>query len=219
MGDQKNKKCTKCGENKSVTEFDSDKQKKDGLCCRCKVCRAEQFQKFKIEHPNKYRQKNIDSNVNQRNRRLMLYQERKDEICKERREYRKNFKERVRITNQKSSQKKRSNPKYRLNDSFSSLMRAALKGGKNGYKWESLVGYTLDDLVGHMEKQFQDGMSWDNYGKKGWHIDHIIPRYFFSFESFNDVEFKKCWALSNLQPLWEYENCSKQNRHPFEKTK
>lgn len=46
-------------------------------------------------------------------------------------------------------------------------------------------------------------MTWENYGKNGWHIDHIIPKSFFKFDSQEHPAFKACWALSNLQPLWE----------------
>jgi len=55
-------------------------------------------------------------------------------------------------------------------------------------------------------------MTWDNYGRNGWHIDHIIPISFFEFKSVNDTEFKYCWNLNNLQPLWESENISKGNK-------
>jgi len=64
----------------------------------------------------------------------------------------------------------------------------------------------------HLESQFKPGMNWENYGKYGWHIDHIRPQSWFKFESKNDPEFKICWALSNLQPLWAKENSFKGNR-------
>ena len=45
---------------------------------------------------------------------------------------------------------------------------------KNGHYFDVLK-YTPEELISHLEKQFKDGMTWDNYGIKGWHIDHIIP--------------------------------------------
>ena len=42
-----------------------------------------------------------------------------------------------------------------------------------------------------------------------YHIDHIRPVSSFYFTKIEDKEFKECWALSNLQPLWASENCSK----------
>jgi hypothetical protein len=53
-------------------------------------------------------------------------------------------------------------------------------------------------------------MSWDNYGK--WHIDHKIPVTAFNFERVDDVDFKRCWSLKNLQPLWALDNIVKGNK-------
>ena len=66
--------------------------------------------------------------------------------------------------------------------------------------------------MGHLAKQFAEGMTWDNYGK--WHVDHIIPKSFFKFGDTKDGGFQQCWALSNLQPLWASENCSKGAKIP-----
>lgn len=74
-----------------------------------------------------------------------------------------------------------------------------------------LLGYTIEELMAHLEKQFTEGMTWDNYGE--WHVDHIRPMTSFKFESVDDPEFKECWALSNLQPLWWNDNLSKGPRY------
>src|SRR3546814_3330220 len=55
---------------------------------------------------------------------------------------------------------------------YTTLFRS-LGDGKNGRSWEILVGYTVADLMAHLERQFLPGMSWDNRGE--WHIDHIRP--------------------------------------------
>ena len=39
--------------------------------------------------------------------------------------------------------------------------------------------------------------------------NHIIPQSFFEFQSTDDVEFRMCWRLENLQPLWAFDNLSK----------
>lgn len=102
--------------------------------------------------------------------------------------------------------------KYRMNGNITTNMRKSLKGTKQRRRWEDLVGYTIDDLMKYIESLFRDNMSWDNYGKGGWHLDHIIPIDLWKFNTYKDNEFKQCWALCNLQPLWEKDNCSKQNR-------
>lgn len=90
-------------------------------------------------------------------------------------------------------------------------VRAAIRLNKAGRGWESLVGYTRADMVTHLEKQFSGGMSWENYG--AWEIDHIRPRASFKFTTAEDREFKACWALSNLQPLWMVENRRKSSHY------
>jgi len=100
----------------------------------------------------------------------------------------------------------------RVHSNVSRSMRYSFKENelsKNGRKWENLVGYTREKLMEHLESQFLEGMNWDNYGKFGWHIDHKIPKCNFKFNSVDDVEFKKCWSLDNLQPLWAKQNWRK----------
>ena len=95
---------------------------------------------------------------------------------------------------------------------MSAGIRAALRTGKAGRSWEAIAGYTLADLMDHLERRFKPGMSWENISE--WEIDHIMPRRAFSFESEADPEFKACWALSNLQPLWKRENRVKSGKMP-----
>lgn len=69
----------------------------------------------------------------------------------------------------------------------------------------TLLGYTSLDLKTHIESLFKSGMSWENYGHKTWHIDHIRP-----ISSFPpDASIREINALSNLQPLWAKENLRK----------
>jgi hypothetical protein len=65
----------------------------------------------------------------------------------------------------------------------------------------------MEKLFAHLEAQFRDGMSWDNYGRYGWHIDHIIPCS--SFDLTDTDQQRKCFHYTNLQPLWAHENLSK----------
>ena len=122
--------------------------------------------------------------------------------------YRKSEKRAVVIKRWK--EKKKNDVAYRLSNSVGCSMRDALLGRKKGVSWTTIAGYTVDDLKNHLESQFKQGMSWNNYGK--WQIDHIRPICSFNFNSIDDEEFKKCWALENLQPLWAEENSSKGGR-------
>jgi len=102
-------------------------------------------------------------------------------------------------------------PLHRLNNNLRGNMYHALKAVKGFRKWESLVGYTLDELVKHLENKFTAGIFWDNYGTE-WHVDHITPKSWFAYTSTNDPSFRECWALSNLQPKLRLDNIRKGNR-------
>lgn len=110
----------------------------------------------------------------------------------------------------RSNDKRRAKEGAKLCDALRNGICRSLKGHKNGRKWEMLVGYTLLELMEHLEKQFQPGMTFDNYGK--WEIDHIRPRSSFRFVYHTDADFIRCWALENLQPLWKVDNIRKRDK-------
>jgi len=101
---------------------------------------------------------------------------------------------------------------------MASEIRQTISGHKRYRKWEELVGYTTKQLIRHLERQFLPGMSWDNHTRTGWHIDHIIPRTAFNFSKPEHPDFKKCWALKNLRPMWSVDNIRKFNHleKPFQ---
>jgi hypothetical protein len=70
------------------------------------------------------------------------------------------------------------------------------------------LGYSMSELVAHIERQFTKGMSWDNHGE--WHIDHITPISVLVRDGITDPAVVNC--LSNLRPLWAKENISKGSR-------
>ena len=107
-------------------------------------------------------------------------------------------------------EKLRNDPVYRLNSHIRFAIWNSLKGNKNRHSWEKLVGYDCQELKEHLEKQFRDGMTWENYGK--WHLDHILPISLFNVTGIKSKGFKRCWALENLQPMWAKENLSKSNK-------
>ena len=99
------------------------------------------------------------------------------------------------------------------------ISRAVRNGlaGKGRRRWEDLVGYTAAQLKEHLERQFARGMGWHNYGRGAgrWHIDHIVPQSAFTFSAPEDPDFKACWALTNLRPLWGSENIRKHASREF----
>ena len=131
-------------------------------------------------------------------------------------EYMKKYREenRKKLAKQRNEYKKIrriKDPIFRLNERISNHIRVSLRRGtKNNKHWESLVGYTQGELIIHLEKQFKDGMTWEN--SKEWHIDHIIPISAFNFSKPEHEDFKRCWSLSNLQPLWATDNVEKSDK-------
>jgi hypothetical protein len=107
---------------------------------------------------------------------------------------------------------------FSLNKRMRSLMWRGLRSKKGGRKWQDIAGYSLEALRQHLEKQFKDGMTWERFLAGEIHIDHKIPRAAFNYSRPEHLDFKKCWALKNLQPMWALENISKGARldKPFQ---
>lgn len=126
------------------------------------------------------------------------------------REYRRRPEVRKR-NNERKREKMKNNPALRLSRNVSALVYEALvvKQGltKGGSTFKHLP-YTPLELKEHIENQFNEHMSWDNYGDY-WHLDHIVPQAALIFDSLTHPNFQKCWALSNLQPLEKTKNMSK----------
>ena len=133
---------------------------------------------------------------------------------KELREYHSTWRDKNRVhVNEKTRlwylNRRRTDPSFRLKSNTRTAVWTCLKE-RDVAKYRStfvLLGYTLEELMTHLEKQFTEGMAWDNYGE--WHVDHKIPMTSFNFETTDDREFKLCWCLDNLQPLWGPDNLSK----------
>ena len=97
------------------------------------------------------------------------------------------------------------------------MIGSALKGNKFGLSISKYLPYSMIELKEHLEKQFEPWMNWNNHGSvksdhKTWQIDHIIPQSKFPYTYMSDDNFKKCWALENLQPLEAIANIKKSNK-------
>ena len=68
-----------------------------------------------------------------------------------------------------------------------------------------LLGCTIEELWQHLEKQFQLGMTKENYGK--WHVDH--RKACAKFDLTDPEQQRECFHWSNLQPLWAIDNIKK----------
>ena len=158
-------------------------------------------------------------------KKLKIYRENnKEKLFIQRKEYYNNNKEKVKMNvkkyrsknkdkrNKRARERRLIDIKYKIRGRISNAINKKLINRRSNKKGEStftFLPYTLNELIQHLENQFESGMTWENHNVKGWHIDHIIPDCRFKYKNVEDKEFQKCWALSNLQPLWAEENLKK----------
>jgi hypothetical protein len=222
------KVCVACKKEKSLDEFSPDKRHADGKMSQCRDCRRIYTRGWARDHRNperdraacrRWREKNPDKVLANNVR----WRKEKPEILREAsRKWKLTNPEKNRVCTQKWNaenverrrwhrRKLRSTLRGRLNSNISTAICNSLKGRKKtGRHWEGLVGFTLEQVKSGLERQFTGGMTWENYGL--WHIDHKIPITAFNFDNPEDYDFRRCWALSNLQPLWAKENMSKKDK-------
>lgn len=102
------------------------------------------------------------------------------------------------------------NPCFRILKSLRSRLLQALKNNIKKKHTIQFIGCSTKELKSYLEAKFSKGMSWESYGRKGWHIDHIIPCSNFDLSKLEEQE--KCFHYTNLQPLWWYDNLKKRNK-------
>ncbi len=106
-------------------------------------------------------------------------------------------------------ERKAKDPSYGMTQTLRSRMTKAVlrQGGIKSKKSMELVGCSIQRLRAHLESQFEAGMTWENYGKYGWHIDHIRPCA--SFNLTKPEHQRICFHYSNLRPRWAKDNIRK----------
>ena len=98
-------------------------------------------------------------------------------------------------------------PAYRAEHNLRRRLHIVVKaqGTAKAYRFNSVTGCTAPELKTHLEAQFRDGMSWENYGE--WEVDHVRPCA--SYDLTDPEQQKECFHYTNLQPLWRKENAEK----------
>ena len=230
----KTKVCKNCSTRKLLSFFSNDRNSKDGLKYYCKSCRSgwgkiyyKENRKKLISVAKTYAEKNRNK-VKEKQR--LYYHANKEKLCaasldhyyknQERqnalhRRWTKDNKDKV---NEYQRKRRHNNISIRISHGIGTGIWKSVKENKNGRHWESLVGYNLKQLKQHIQKLFQAGMTWENYGE--WHIDHIIPIAAFNFTNPEHEDFKRCWSLKNLQPMWAIDNLKKGSKlgKPFQQS-
>ena len=214
------KQCSMCSEEKELDQFNERR------CNQCRDCekkwKSEWYKKNKKKIAKKtktYRRKNI---VNIKTRKREYYLENKEYIDQKNKlyeiknkekmvKYRKNYyiKNKT-LIHEKQSLYLSNNIQARIKHNLRIRTRHVLKGKIKSGTTIDLLGCQSEFLISYIEKQFKEGMTWDNYGRKGWHIDHIIPCS--SFDLTDPEQQKRCFHYTNLQPLWAEDNLRKSDK-------
>ncbi len=169
------KTCTQCGIEKDLSEYYKDRKY---IRSNCKDCHNQNKKQNYHKKRDYYIQKmrSYDSS-----------QQSKQKRCK------------------RDKKRKKKDPVYKMQCIYRGRLNKALSGWCRSKKTLELLGCSWDELKIHLENQFQDGMTWENHGYHGWHVDHIIPL----ASAKNLAELEKLCHYTNLQPLWAEDNISK----------
>lgn len=190
--------CAKCGQSKPATEqyFVKRSRLASGIAAHCREC-------HRMAARQRYASNADREAAAARHRRIVN----PDAVAATKSRYRAAHGDRLKKYCRDRSAAYRATPAGALNTRMGAALRTGLRRNKGGTAWPSLVGYSLDQLVSHLERQFEPGMGWHNMDR--WHIDHIIPVSSFAYQTADDAEFSAAWALQNLRPMWARENQSK----------
>jgi len=188
--------CIKCLVEKNINEFDFrlDTKKFRNIC---KCCRKLRMSESYINNKEKYKTKNKNYYKENKESIRVTQQKWKNENIQKLKLYHRNY----------EKNREKIDEGFKLRKRISSRIKLSLKraGIKKSLKTDSLLGCSPDECRKWLENKFTAGMSWDNYGE--WHIDHIIPC--ISFDLTNKEQQKMCFHYTNLQPLWAIDNITK----------
>ena len=106
---------------------------------------------------------------------------------------------------ERRKQRKKEDPIYKAKLGLRRSIRKSItnRGWTKTSSTQEILGISWDEFRLHMERQFKEGMSWEN--RSDWHIDHIIP--LATAQCVEDIY--KLNHYTNLQPLWPEENLAK----------
>lgn len=208
------KKCKLCEQEKDLNEF--------YLCAgryssRCKKC----FGEYQKNNPNRkgnlnrYSEKHRDE-INSKTRERYhkdIEETRKKEREKQKRLRKLNPEKYRNYKNDKNKEryhKMKNDSKYKIEKILRQRFLRAIKREFKKTSAITLLGCSIEECKKYLESKFQEGMTWENHGIFGWHIDHIIPCA--SFDLTKEEDQKKCFHYTNLQPLWWEDNLKKSNK-------
>ncbi len=109
--------------------------------------------------------------------------------------------------NKNKINRRNTDPLFKVTCNLRSRLSKAISRKQKNCSAVKDLGCTLDEFRSYIESKFQSGMTWDNYGRSGWHIDHIKP--LTTFDLSDEAQIKEACHFTNLQPLWWQDNLKK----------
>jgi hypothetical protein len=190
------KQCTKCKDIKPLSDFGLRK----GVDVRsdCKKCVAKNTKKYRDENPLKVYLCN-----------LMYLSEHKEEAKQWNKAYYEKHRIRLRVITNANRKKRFEN---NIQAKIIANCRTRVCGFMKYKKAEKfahtidLLGCSVEFFVNWLEWQFDENMSWDNYGTY-WEIDHVMPCN--AFDMTIEEEQFECFNWRNCRPCEVSENRSK----------
>lgn len=211
------KECTKCRVEKSLDFFS-----KNGNAYRsvCKPCRNASAKEYRLANMDSMRAK--DKAYYEANRTKVLIANKeyraqhRENICEQKRAYYEQNKEsilkyhckRKDERNQQKRLRRKEDNEFRIAEALKARIHKVLNDEKELRSWD-YIGCSKSKLRNWLKYQFNELMSWENYGSF-WHIDHVIPIKKFNLNCRDNIEV--CFHWSNLRPLEKACNMSKSDK-------
>jgi hypothetical protein len=210
--------CKRCQQELDVSNFTKRGNYYNTYCKQCNrevikergyhLKQSYKDKKAEYRKKNKNKIKDWHKNHYQENKEKLLkqsqdrYQRNKDKVCERTKRYREKNADWYR------TYKREWRRRNKLHQNIRRGLWGCLQGKQKNSKSITYIGCSIEELWQHLEKQFKEGMTRENYGE--WHVDHIVPLYSFDFSG-EDAEQQLliAWNYKNLQPLWRCENLSK----------
>ena len=182
-------------------------------CTKCKVeLPTERASNYCTSCKSKMDLESYHRNKEKRRQYVKEYEEQNpDKLKKGRLQTKQWLKDRPDYMNKWYKEKLSTNIEYRIAHNLRERLRAALHTNSKGAKTMDMLGCNIEDFKIYLSSKFVEGMNWENYGRKGWHIDHIKPCASYDLSDYEQQ--KQCFHYTNLQPLWWQDNLKKSSKY------
>lgn len=183
------KTCSTCKKDKNLQQFHRDRSCRDGFSSRCKSCAQIKAKRYRARHREKLVKQSRNWHEQHPN-------------------YRSDWEEANRDSRNRQRRKRwATDVQWKLKCNIRHRVNLALKNAQKAGSAVEALGCSVEELRVYLESKFQPGMTWENWGLHGWHIDHVVP--LSKFDLSDPLEYKKACHYTNLQPLWAFDNLQK----------